>query len=160
MTALQGELLNLVRRDRARRPKPPIWYRTDAYSPMPRRLHGVHSWRWEIRDGDADGPLLADGTTLTRWGARRQREAARARCQRRILHPHTTRHRLSAVEATTICDDLAELGVRITIRRTRDAVDVWPAAGPIDTAGEVYALRALKAATDQPVRWHAEAVAG
>lgn len=61
--------------------RPTIHHTKTAVSPLPRRV-AAWNWRWEIRNGDG-GPLLTSGRALTRRGAFRQRERARARCQRR-----------------------------------------------------------------------------
>ena len=115
----------------SRRLQPPIWYRADAYSPMPRRLPGVHSWRWEIRDGDANGPVLADGTTLTRWGANRQRERARARCRRRTRPTRT----LTPAER--------EAGLALINRLMPTVVDGWRHADDGYLAHEAERLESM-----------------
>lgn len=83
---------------------PPIYYRDTQFSARPTGSL-LTRWRWEIRDGGAEGPPLAAGTTLTQWGAYRQRERARARCKRKPV----IKHRMAPTRAFTDADRDAAL---------------------------------------------------
>lgn len=64
-------------------------------------------------------------------------------------------HQLTDTEATVITKVLAAEGIRVepTEPDLYGVVHLW-ALQPVDTPGEVRALRAFRAVTDAPLHWH------
>jgi hypothetical protein len=69
-------------------------------------------------------------------------------------------HELTQVEAATVVKVLAAEGIAVepTEPDFFGVIHLW-AKRPTDTAGEVRALRAFRAVTDQTLHWHGAGVA-
>jgi hypothetical protein len=133
------------------RPKP--IYIQHAESPGYRQLH-IGSWAWWVRDS-ATGPIVAQGHTLTEWGAQRAIERVARRCvcvagtcrnDRPVQHP-LTRQEIGWINAVL---DLAGIPVEVTLSGT--AVVMTPSR-ELTTEQEVRTLRTVLPKTDAPVRW-------
>ena len=133
--------------------KRPTIYLRHAEAPGYRQIH-LGSWAWWVRDS-ATGPIVAEGHTLTEWGAQRAIEAAVRRCvciagdcraDRPVLHPLTDEE----IVWINVALDLA--GLPVSIERCGDAV-VVTSRRELTTDEEVRALGTVLPRTDAPVRW-------
>jgi hypothetical protein len=126
-------------------------------APGARRIRAGR-WAWWITDG-LTGPVLAEGTARTEWGAHRALNAALScsematgdcRCDRPVLAP------LDQMTAYRLSSRLQRDGVPVTVRvdgpKGAGAVVLWPALA-LSTEQEVRVLRLVTAATDMPMRW-------
>ena len=133
--------------------RPPI-YIQHAEAPGYRQVRPFR-WKWSVRDSST-GPVLAEGHTITSWGARRRIERVVRRCvcvagdcraDRPVLRP------LSAIAAQVLSELLQRDGVPVTVRVDGpDTVVLWPALA-LTSEQEAQTLHAVLPKTDAPVRW-------